>query len=446
MRSLSRSVLAGCIVAALSDGDAAAAASRMPSGSTYVVTSCDDSGPGTLRDALAALQDFGIVDMTGLTCSVITLTSGELSTSADTVYITGNGATVTAANASRVLAHHGTQRLTITNLDIRDGEVSATPIALGGCIYSEGDVTLGNVTVAGCLVTSTGMNNATVAEGAGVFSRGFVSLAGSVVRDNTAIPAAVTYNYARGAGIYADAIALDKSTITGNSIAGSGVYTSGGGFSVRGDAYIRYSTIDGNSAYLGGGGETGVGGASYIRNSTISGNGGGGLLSRDSLLEVRNSTITANTFPTTRLDGHGAWRDGAGLWLLGNHPYLALRSSIVAGNTAGGVADDIDVQFWYSQIIGSNSIVIASNIPPPSDTIRDDPMLAPLADNGGPTRTHALVLGSPAIDRGRNPDRDAYDQRGAGYLRTIGVATDIGAYELQVAQPPPDPIFANGFN
>ena len=68
-----------------------------------------------------------------------------------------------------------------------------------------------------------------------------------------------------------------------------------------------------------------------------------------------------------------------------------------------------------------------------------DPMLAPLAPNGGPTLTHALLPGSPAIDGGNNIDGFETDQRGRA--RTSGDAPDMGAYELQV-----DAIFASGFD
>src|SRR5690606_32889881 len=68
-----------------------------------------------------------------------------------------------------------------------------------------------------------------------------------------------------------------------------------------------------------------------------------------------------------------------------------------------------------------------------------NPLLGPLANNGGPTPTHALLAGSPAIDAGRNISGATHDQRGAPFLRTIddpnianvNDATDIGAFELQ---------------
>ena len=61
----------------------------------------------------------------------------------------------------------------------------------------------------------------------------------------------------------------------------------------------------------------------------------------------------------------------------------------------------------------------------------EDPLLAPLAFNGGPTQTHALKKGSPAINHGSNPDGLTTDQRGTPFARQLGSAVDIGAYERQ---------------
>jgi hypothetical protein len=72
----------------------------------------------------------------------------------------------------------------------------------------------------------------------------------------------------------------------------------------------------------------------------------------------------------------------------------------------------------------------------PSDLVVADAMLGPLADNGGPTETHALLAGSPAIDAG-SPDcpPPATDQRGV--LRPQGAACDIGAFESEATPPGP---------
>src|SRR5262249_56717111 len=59
-----------------------------------------------------------------------------------------------------------------------------------------------------------------------------------------------------------------------------------------------------------------------------------------------------------------------------------------------------------------------------------------LADNGGPTQTHALLPGSPAIDTGSNPASLTTDQRGGIFVRSFGAAPDMGAFEVQPTRPP----------
>jgi len=78
----------------------------------------------------------------------------------------------------------------------------------------------------------------------------------------------------------------------------------------------------------------------------------------------------------------------------------------------------------------------------PPGTIQSDPLLLPLANNGGPTRTHALGSGSPAVDAGNNSAGLTTDQRGSGFPRIVGPAPDIGAFEGVDT----DTIFANGFD
>ena len=70
-----------------------------------------------------------------------------------------------------------------------------------------------------------------------------------------------------------------------------------------------------------------------------------------------------------------------------------------------------------------------ARIPVPPDTISADPRLAPLAEYGGPTRTHLLLSDSPAINRGSNLLNRAYDQRGPEFPRVKGAFPDIGAIE-----------------
>jgi hypothetical protein len=77
--------------------------------------------------------------------------------------------------------------------------------------------------------------------------------------------------------------------------------------------------------------------------------------------------------------------------------------------------------------------LIASNTPAGDDTF-PDPKLGPLADNGGPTLTMALLPGSPAIDAGNTSLAPATDQR--GFSRPAGRAADIGAFEYGSVMSP----------
>ncbi len=130
-----------------------------------------------------------------------------------------------------------------------------------------------------------------------------------------------------------------------------------------------------------------------------------------------------------------------GIYTNGN---TRLQSSIVFGNVVNAVTVMGNTSTPYDiggvgTMIGANNLIGASSIAPPFDTIRSDPLLGPLQNNGGATFTHALLAKSPAIDAGNNVTNLAFDQRGTGFARVSGEAPDIGAFETQ------DTIFANGF-
>ena len=177
-----------------------------------------------------------------------------------------------------------------------------------------------------------------------------------------------------------------------------------------------------------------------LTNSTVyantSGYHGGGLyLTGTGNAELRSSTIAANV---ARSGGSGT-ANGGGLRIDGGT--LNLANTLVANNTTGsgaGVADDCTAGGGtlganYSLVRDGSGCVFGGT----GNLSGSDPLLdAGLADNGGPTRTLALLAGSPAIDSG-NPaaclDRLgqalAFDQRGQGFPRSSGAACDIGAYE-----------------
>src|SRR6185436_7218327 len=94
-------------------------------------------------------------------------------------------------------------------------------------------------------------------------------------------------------------------------------------------------------------------------------------------------------------------------------------------------ADNGPVDVVGGVIGGSHNLIkaVAEGTIVPADTITLDPKLQPLALNGGPTRTHALGSGSPAINAGTNPGSYPSDQRGPTFKRVIGGVADIGAFE-----------------
>src|SRR4051812_34593645 len=120
-----------------------AVASLAPAGTPHAlhVANCDDSGPGSLRDAIAVAGDFDVIDLTHLACSRITLTSGELVSTPSRLSLLGPGAgalTIDAAGASRVLSHTGNLGLRVSGLTITGGATDG----IGGCIATASAVGL----------------------------------------------------------------------------------------------------------------------------------------------------------------------------------------------------------------------------------------------------------------------------------------------------------------
>jgi hypothetical protein len=220
---------------------------------------------------------------------------------------------------------------------------------------------------------------------------------------------------------------IDANVVTGASAIGGGLLVGAGG-------QIRNSTISGNRARIAGGGAFGYsGGQIAIVNSTISGNHAsnhvGGLIASDATLS--NSTVAFNQEANKYTSGV----------LIRDNGTVDMQSSIIAMNEAADSATGIDFRSGTSAIVtGSHNLVRASASTLPADTLHGDPLLVALADNGGPTRTHALQAVSPAIDAGNNTVPLSNDQRGTGFRRVAHDVADIGAYEFD------DTIFVDGFD
>ncbi|MCB1094131.1 MAG: right-handed parallel beta-helix repeat-containing protein, partial [Verrucomicrobiae bacterium] len=195
------------------------------------------------------------------------------------------------------------------------------------------------------------------------------------------------------------------------------------------EVVLRDSLVTANSAETFGGGGIQLGvGTLRIVNSTLSGNtavgDGGAIENADGGVFLVNSTVTANTASEDGGIGKGA---------------TTITNSIVAGNIATENVDSPDGQINRS--FGWNFVGVLTRSQPNVHTFEStglaiEQLLAPLADNGGPTMTHALLPGTVLVDGGVDSvalDTAGtfleFDQRGAGFPRVLGAAVDIGAYE-----------------
>jgi hypothetical protein len=273
---------------------------------------------------------------------------------------------------------------------------------------------------------------------------------------------------AEGGGIYGDQITLDRSSVSGNTASSgstSNARAVGGGIFTRKELAASYSTIDGNRARCMSTSATsqcsaiGGGLASYgpssddiaLTDVTVSGNsaesgvralGGGVFIDGDKALIAESSTIAFN---------HST---GAGGGVVASSPSATpttLHNALVTNNDIpSGGSDFANGNGTSLSITGWGTIVqhIEANVVLPIVWLTaEDPHLAPLADNGGATKTHAIDDQSSAFDAGvdSGATMPKCDQRGAGYQRIVGANPDIGAYELQDPLHG-DPIFFDGFN
>ncbi len=226
------------------------------------------------------------------------------------------------------------------------------------------------------------------------------------------------------------------STISGNVATGSTAGGNGGGIFNQDSLTVEDSTLSGNSANNQGGGILSEG-TLFVYQSTLSGNtalsnGGGISISGGSSGDIENSTITNNL--ATSGSGGGLFNDALS--------DVYLESTIVAGNfkTDTTTPDDVDgplntdSQFNLIGVGDTLTGITTGNQGNQIGTAATplDALLGALADNGGPTLTHLILPGSPAINKGSNPGFNEFDQRGNGFPRTIGAQTDIGAVEAQI--------------
>ena len=351
------------------------------------VLNAADSGAGSLRKALATVCVGGTVTFSdALAGQTITLLSGPL-TLGKNVTIDASaapGLIISGNKTDRVFIVNAGTTATVKYLTVTNGY----GFQLAGGILNNGSLTLDHVTV----------TQNTMATNAGDFWQG----GGGIYNGNGAtfnlIDSTVTNNQARwsGAGIYSffnTTTSIVRSTISGN-VSGD----VGGGIRSLGNMTITNSTISGN---------------------TSTGWHGGAIFHTDGAMEILNSTITNNAGP--------AWAPSAVFIGTFNAatPSLQLTNTIITANP--GYACD----HWTGAVTltsgGHNLIQDDTCNPTASDLVGANALLGALADNGGPTLTHALLAGSPAIDAADDALCPPTDQR--GITRPQGAHCDIGAYE-----------------
>jgi hypothetical protein len=319
-----------------------------------------------------------------------------------------------------------------------------------------GKTTIKGITISG----GRSPNNA-----GGILNGGNLTLNDTTVTDNQAL--GTQAGTGLGGGIYNASnatLTLNRSTVSGNeantfSSDGGGIYNSGGTVALNnstvsdnqsvdkgGGIYnlfatltLNNSTLRGNQATFGGGiySNTDPDGPTKttVTNSTISGNTassqGGGIYNTYGLTAIKYSTITNNSAPT--------FGDGSGVASYDDTATTRTEvlSSIVSANTntdvdfVSGTGTNSFVSKGFNRI-GDGNATAAFNKPGDQSLVMV-PGLGPLANNGGPTQTHALLAGSPAIDRGTNTGCPATDQRGVP--RPQGRTCDIGAFERDRIPP-----------
>src|SRR5690554_4666269 len=330
---------------------------------TFTVTNCNDSGQGSLRQAISDANTSPGSDTIefNVTCSPITLVSSGFPTITDNLTILGPGAgnlAIDGAGQYGVFVIESGVSVTLSGLTIQNAGSTAQ-----SAVRNIG----GNLTVQACVFK----DNVTASTGGAIRNQdnSTLTIADTTFSNNSARDGAAIYN--------SETLNISNSTFSNNT---AGEY--GGAINHQsGTATITNSTFTGNS--------TGC---------------FGGAISTQGTLILIHSTLSTNTSD----------HRGGGIDQMGGT--MTVRNSIVAGNTAATFPD--------MRVFNADA---SDNI------IGTDPMLGPLADNGGPTQTMMPLPGSPAIDSAASADCQPADQRGV--TRPLDgdmdgtPACDIGAVE-----------------
>ena len=402
---------------------------------TYIVNNTNDSGAGSLRQAIIDANNSSNEDRIEIVTppgSIININTTLKIT--QTVTITGrpnveniiiDGGGNTSILLIQAPFEVDNPTITLENLTLQNGFNSSNG---GGIGASYVDLIVNNSSI---------INNSTNRSGGGINQYGGeLTLNNTIISNNSTdvVGGGITF---AGGGTFN----LNKSTVSGNTALGGG----GGIWSSYSTFNANQSTISNNKAtgsYKNGGGISHTNGSIAIFQSTISGNSassdGGGIFLESSgqTNYITQSTITNNSaFDFAR--GAGISFDNPNA----NNGILTINNSIISGNELASSNKDIKINTGtgsivvnsrYSLLGDDDSFINGSNI---NTIFTDDPALGPLSNNGGATLTHLPRANSPAIDTGDGAALLFFsvDQRGDGYPRfnPDSAGVDIGATELQ---------------
>jgi len=341
------------------------------------------------------------------------------------IALEGAGAARTIIDANqldRVLTVESNRTATVSGVTLRDGFVSGRN---GGALSNSGTLT----------VTNSTLTASTADTGGGLVNLAALTLIHSTISGNTA---------ATGGGAFNDAsLTLIDSTVSGNSATsdnGGGLYNNG-----NQTLFVIRSTISGNHANDGGGVFNASSRSLILINSTLCDNysvGNGGGIENDGMVNIYSTTIAGNWADSDQQSA------GSGGGVYNNvGATFNLLNSLLVGNNLSDTPQWSDCAGSTIHAYGTDFIGLEGVDETPACPL-DQPLwgnlyklnslafLSGLQDNGGPTRTIALLRGSSAISSGsytvdcvdENAVPLATDQRGV--KRVLGAACDIGAFEF----------------
>lgn len=349
-----------------------------------------DAGGGgdftTIAAAVGAAVDGDTIDiLSNITENNITISNKDLT-------IRGQGANVTTVQAAaargtagqRIFKLTGTATMTFQDLTLKHGDATT-----GGIWADGGAIGIGrwqNINLA--IERVAFVDNDASSDGGGISHARQTSDAMSL----TIVDSTFSGNRAAdgiGAAVHAEELGtgtIRNSTFSDNTSLHSGYWLYGGAVSmVPASGLVQNSTFVGNTLQGFGGPTTHQGGAAMFGSPGV--------------------TVESSVFDDNVGLGRG----------IVNLEWSGSKGTIISSLSEG------DILTWTADGGGNLQNALDAGV-------------GSLADNGGPTLTHSLLDGSPAIDAGSNPASLTYDQRGAGYNRVVNGVTDMGAYEVQ-AQP-----------